>query len=76
MSGVWQYGNQELMHLPNCCGSEDGELFTGIDITIYCVLVTIWHCNTCGVNTITEIITHEEYRNKHLQSDTDTDKLS
>lgn len=39
--------------LPNCCGSEDGELTYGIDSTQSGdAMVEIWQCHTCGVLTV------------------------
>ena len=39
--------------IPNCCGSEDGELTYGIDFAQSGdAMIEIWACNTCGVLTV------------------------
>ncbi len=41
------------LRIPNCCGSEDGELIYGVDSAQSGdAMVTVWACNTCGCFTI------------------------
>jgi hypothetical protein len=46
---------RRLRAIPNCCGSEDGDLAVGVDLGVAeSVMVKAWRCNTCGVITITD----------------------
>ena len=44
--------------LPKCCGSEDGDLFYGVDPAKSgsSTMIEMWKCNTCGVITITSMV--------------------
>lgn len=48
------------MNHPRCCGSEDGEVVYGVDTgPLLDAMAQVWHCNSCGVNTVMEIVVVE-----------------
>jgi hypothetical protein len=39
--------------IPRCCGSEDGDIIYGTDLTTKIdTLVEMWACHTCGALTV------------------------
>lgn len=61
------------MQMPNCCGSEDGQLSVGVDAGIDGeAMVHVWKCNTCGVMTIVSAVVLSSEQTQALGTDNTT----